>query len=302
MKNSAAPASAASNYIGRFAPSPTGPLHLGSLVAALASFLDAKANQGQWLLRMEDIDPPREQPGASDQILSTLERHGLAWDGEVWFQSTRTEVYRQALQSLRADNRIYACSCSRQRLSKLTEGYDGFCLNHPPIFGDPAAWKFKVGDFQFEFADRVQGQLSEHLLTPRDDFVLWRKDDLVAYQLAVVVDDLAQGVTHVVRGSDLLDSTARQACLITAFGATPPQYCHVPVVVKSNGQKLSKQNHARAIDDRLAAENLYRALQCLQQRTESDLVKASPEEILAWAISQWDVSRLPRQLSVELCD
>ncbi|WP_317931832.1 tRNA glutamyl-Q(34) synthetase GluQRS [Halioxenophilus sp. WMMB6] len=290
--------SAASHYVGRFAPSPTGPLHFGSLIAALASFLDARAAGGRWLVRMEDLDPPREQPGASNLILAALAGHGLAWDGEVVYQSQRHERYRAALQKLQAAGRLYACACSRQRLLTLAQGYDGFCLKHPPKPGQPVAIKCKVGRFAWRFEDRVQGEMAESLQSPQDDFVLLRKDGLFAYQLAVVVDDHDQGVTDIVRGSDLLDSTVRQACLYSLLDYPKPSYAHLPVAENRQGQKLSKQNHAPALVVDQASNNLVSALIFLNQQPPRDLRQGSVDEIIRWAIGHWQIDRVPKQMAI----
>lgn len=288
----------ASNYVGRFAPSPTGPLHFGSLVAALASYLDAKSCAGRWLVRVEDIDPPREIPGARDAILNALVAHGLDWDGEILLQSQRTAHYKAALAELSAQRHTYACSCSRQRLRSLPNGYDGQCLSQPPTSRTPAAIKLKSRSFSYQFEDLIQGRQSQLLHAPQDDFVLWRKDGLVAYQLAVVVDDLAQGVNHVVRGSDLLDSTVRQALLLRLMGAEPPAYGHLPVASKQDGQKLSKQNHAAALDNSAAAANLVRALQFLGQAPPEHLLQGSVQAILRWGCEHWHRGKVPASLAI----
>lgn len=288
-------ASSISHYVGRFAPSPTGPLHFGSLVTALASYLEAKCQQGQWLVRIEDIDPPREQPGASQLILTALQIHGLHWDADVMFQSERIPAYRQALQRLQADNQVYACACSRQRLSTLPNGYDGYCLAHPPSTSVAVAFKLKCGSVQYTFTDQVQGEQHPSLCAPRDDFVVWRKDGLVAYQLAVVVDDIAQNVSHIVRGYDLFDSTVRQARLWQLLGAQPPQFAHLPLVENERGQKLSKQNHAAALDLTTPEHNLVQALHFLGHSPPGGLLQATVKEILDWALGHWDIARLRKQ-------
>ena len=285
MTSSKAPA-ARPTYVGRFAPSPTGPLHFGSLVCALASYLDAKRHDGKWLLRIEDIDPPREQPGAADAIRRTLEVHGLCWDGEVRYQSQRSEAYWDCLNDLKKSRLIYPCNCTRARLTPLGGRYDGYCRRHPPAANEPCALRLKVTglpaefrhiDNAIEFVDRIQGIQKEDIARVSGDFVIHRKDGLFAYQLAVVVDDIDQGVTDIVRGDDLLDTTARQIFLYHILGKKPPRYAHIPVVKDQHGNKLSKQNHAPAIDDSVPANNLLAALTTLGYQTE---YHPSPEQLL----------------------
>lgn len=259
-------------YVGRFAPSPTGPLHFGSLVCALASYLDAKQHNGKWLLRIEDIDPPREPPGAADAIKRTLESHGLFWDGEVRYQSTRSEAYWECLNKLATLDLTYPCNCTRARLAPLRGCYGGYCRRNPPSQNEPCALRLKVTDLpaafrhldnQIEFYDRICGLQRENLAEASGDFVIHRKDGLFAYQLAVVVDDIDQNITDIVRGDDLLDTTARQIFLYHILGHTPPTYAHIPVIKDSNGNKLSKQNHAPAVNDTTPLQNLCNALLAL---------------------------------------
>lgn len=237
---------------------------MGSLVCALASFLHARQQHGQWLVRIEDIDPPREQPGAASAILYSLQCHGLKWDGEVLYQHTRAQAYRQALHTLAQQQRVYRCACSRKRLASLAVAYDGYCRTHPADANRPAAWRFDVTHAapKLSFDDGVQGVQTDFLAAD-GDFVVHRKDGLFAYQLAVVVDDIYQNITHVVRGDDLLDCTGKQIALFAALKHQPPHYAHIPVVLDEHGNKLSKQNHAPALDNQGAAENLRVALRRL---------------------------------------
>lgn len=260
-------------YIGRFAPSPSGPLHFGSLVCALASYLDAKAHNGLWLLRIEDIDPPREQPGAADQIKRTLEAHGLFWDGEVRYQSKRSDAYWDILNELKKQDLIYECNCTRKRLAPLQGRYDGHCRQQPPKAG-PSALRLKVSDLpqnyrhiqtDIEFNDRIVGLQRESLHEVSGDFIIHRKDGLFAYQLAVVADDIEQGITDIVRGDDLLDTTARQIYLYKLLGMPIPSFAHIPVIRDEYGNKLSKQNHAPAVDNTDAIANLKNACRLLWQ-------------------------------------
>jgi glutamyl-Q tRNA(Asp) synthetase len=256
-------------YRGRFAPSPTGPLHAGSLVSALASYLDARVHDGRWLVRIEDIDGPRTVPGAADSMLATLERFGMRADEPPLWQTQRLDAYQQALDALMADGRVYPCGCTRKEIADSlthlhqrhrTLAYPGTCRNglHGKL---PRAWRLRVPDADdrtgdsgagaamIRFDDRWQGQQQQNLATEVGDFVLKRADGQWAYQLAVVVDDAWSAITDIVRGADLLDSTARQIYLQHCLGLPTPRYLHVPVVTDTHGEKLSKQTLAQAIDD-----------------------------------------------------
>lgn len=278
-------------YVGRFAPSPTGPLHFGSLVAAAASWLDARAARGRWFVRIEDLDAPRAQPGAVDEILRALERLGLTWDGPVVYQSLRGARYEAALQRLQAST--YWCGCTRREIADSALGhaadgaqiYPGTCRGGLPAGQAPRALRLGVGRRAISFVDRVLGKQEQDLAREVGDFVLYRADGLVAYQLAVVVDDAEQGVTDVVRGADLIDSTARQIHLQALLGYPQPRYLHVPVAVNASGEKLSKQSGARALDASRRDELLRRALAFLGQRVTADLDEA---------VAGWDASLIPR--------
>ena len=289
----------ASSHTGRFAPSPTGPLHLGSLVAALGSWLFARAKGGRWLVRMEDLDTPRVVPGAADDILRTLERLGLTWDGEVIAQSSRMALYDTAFEDLLGRKEIYACACSRadllraasapDRADPLPPGvYPGTCRSGLPPGKTARAFRFRVPPGLFTFKDLLFGSLSENLETSVGDFVVKRADGPYAYQLAVVVDDAAQGVTEVVRGADLLDSTARQIALQRALGLPTPSYAHLPLVVGPDAKKLGKRDGALALETldetRLRAAFAF-ALSALGQEPAE-----SPRE----AALRFDPSRIPR--------
>ncbi len=285
---------ASTPYIGRFAPSPSGPLHFGSLVTALASYLDAKAHGGQWLVRMEDLDPPREQPGAATAILHCLEGHGLNWDGEVIYQSQRHQAYQDCLESLVSRHWAYPCGCSRQDLSNMGGIYNGHCRNHPVNLAQPYSLRLKLYGIEgyssadeIHFHDLIQGLQAQNLRTHAGDQIVKRRDGFYAYQLAVVVDDIAQGITHVIRGADLLEVTGRQLFFFELLGAPLPAFGHVPLAVQENGQKLSKQNHARAIDAQAASRNLWRGLEFLGQNPPADLADASTNEILDWGLHYW---------------
>ncbi|MGZ5597749.1 MAG: tRNA glutamyl-Q(34) synthetase GluQRS [Usitatibacter sp.] len=286
-------------YRGRFAPSPTGPLHFGSLVAAVASHLDARAAGGEWRVRIEDVDEARTVPGASGAILRQLESFGLEWDGEVVVQSRRKPLYEAALARLRAQGLVYRCRCSRREIADSAlrgiEGaiYPGTCRMLHVDAGTPGAERLLVEGASLAFDDRVQGTITQDVTREIGDFVLKRRDGLHAYQLAVVVDDADQGITDVVRGADLLHSTPRQILLQRLLGYPTPRYLHFPVATHENGEKLSKQTLAVAADDREAAALLGAALRFLGQADASP--GAAPREILALAARRWSPAAIPRR-------
>lgn len=292
------PSLATPPYIGRFAPSPTGPLHFGSLVAALASFIHARIHGGRWLVRMEDLDPPREQPGAADAILRCLENHGLGWNGEVLYQSQRDDAYTQTLEELRTAGLIYPCDCTRQTLTRLGGIYNGHCRTRKVDTRQPHALRLTIYDIPpissdiICFHDLFQGPQQQNLRLEAGDPIVKRKEGLFAYQLAVVVDDIAQGITHVVRGQDLLEVTARQMVLFQLLNAVPPHYGHLPLALTPSGQKLSKQNLAPPLDATSPGINLWQALGFLGQNPPAELHGAAPADLLAWAQAHWDTTRL----------
>jgi glutamyl-Q tRNA(Asp) synthetase len=279
-----------SGYVGRFAPSPTGPLHFGSLLAALASYLDAKSNRGIWLLRIEDLDPPRQDPTADAHFVEVLNAFGLNWDREIRFQSHRGKSYQAALDRLIESGHAFPCSCSRKELAG--HPHQGRCQPDP---NKALAWRFLANPNGVSFEDQLQGFYYPSTPHERDDFVIRRRDTLWSYQLAVVVDDQDQGVTHVMRGIDLIDSTPRQIQLQRALGYRTPNYAHLPIAVETNGQKLSKQNLALPLGVRSPERTLYIALQWLRQAPPKTLAKGSIDEILQWAIGHWDLSALKGQ-------
>lgn len=282
-----------SRYVGRFAPSPTGPLHFGSLLAALASFLDARAHGGKWLLRIEDLDPPREPAGAADTIKAQLDRFGLHWDDEPLYQSKRQDAYSDALHQLHLAGLTFRCDCSRPRLKQNGGWYDGRCRSRQLQDSGSYAIRFRSGDTTVEFDDQIQGHKSLSAADYGGDFVIKRKDGLFAYQLAVVVDDAWQGVNQVLRGIDLLDSTPRQILLQRSLSLPTPGYAHIPVVVDAQGHKLSKQQFADPVDTSSPQKTLIRALRGLGQDASTDMAKASVEHLLEQAISRWDIQRVP---------
>lgn len=293
-------------YRGRFAPSPTGPLHFGSLVAAVGSFIDARARNGEWLVRIEDLDPPREVAGAARDILHTLDAFGLHWDGQVVYQSARTDLYEQALAELEAAGRVYPCACSRRDIRKLSAQtdsariYPGTCRNGLPAGREARSVRLLVPELAVRFTDRLQGDVEEWLPESSGDFIVKRADGLFAYQLAVVVDDISQGITDIVRGADLLGSTGRQLLIQQLLGASAPRYLHLPVATDTRGVKLSKQTKATPIDRDRKTTVLCAALRFLGQPVAAELETAGLEELWRWAIANWDTRRLPpeRQLPV----
>jgi glutamyl-Q tRNA(Asp) synthetase len=290
-------------YRGRFAPSPTGPLHFGSLVAAVGSYLDAKSQSGEWLLRIEDVDTPRNAPGAAAAILRTLENFGFEWDGPVLWQSQRLKAYAAALDHLRESGLAYPCACSRKEIADSAThpaidgglAYPGTCRAGLPPGRAARAWRLRVQDEETAFTDRLQGRQAQRLARDVGDFVLRRADGLFAYQLAVVVDDAWQGVTDIVRGADLLLSTPRQIGLQSCLGYPPPRYAHLPVATNAAGEKLSKQTRAPALDERRAAAELVRALSFLGQKPPPELALEQPAAVWLWARRHWDFAAVPRQ-------
>lgn len=291
--------------IGRFAPSPTGPLHFGSLVAAVGSYLQARRRGGRWLVRMEDLDPPREVPGAADLILRALEAYGFEWDGEVLYQSTRQEAYSEAIRELERQGRVYRCTCSRKMIAEriAAEGglpgiYPGTCRAAHRSPREPHAVRIIAEGPPIAFDDAVQGPIRSDVRAEVGDFVIRRTDGLFAYQLAVVVDDAEQGVTEVVRGSDLLDSTARQILLQRALGLPTPAYLHLPVAVNARGEKLSKQTHAAPLNPADPVPTLWAALRFLGQAPPEELEKARLDELWKWALARWDAAATPRRMEI----
>ena len=284
-------------YVGRFAPSPTGPLHLGSLVTAVASFVHARQAGGEWLVRVEDIDPPREVPGAADDILRTLESFELEWDRTVLFQSRRLAAYGAAAESLLSSGRAFRCRCSRSEIRAANDGesgrYPGTCRELRIAPGD-AAVRVRVDAGRVIFDDGVQGAIDTDLLASLGDYVVMRRDRLPAYHLAVVLDDSEQGVTTIVRGVDLLDSTAAHIHLQRVLGLDTPLYYHLPVVVNERGQKLSKQTGATAVDPRDGA-TATRVLALLGLAVPPALAGERPGVLWRWAAERWNIESLRGQ-------
>lgn len=279
-------------YVGRFAPTPSGGLHLGSLLTAVASFVDAKANKGDWILRIDDLDQPRVVDGAESQILKTLEIHGLEWDGPVAHQSDHIENYRAARAYLTKLNLLFYCSCSRKSLSK-TKKYPGTCKNRRSPITDTAI-RVAVDNQLWEIPDLVQGTYCELLDQSVGDFVIWRKDDIPSYQLAVVVDDNLGQVNHIVRGCDLLDNLGRQLFLLNALGKTVPNYLHIPVIVDARHIKLSKHDEASIVNNLFPERNLQTVLQLLGQSLPPPRGQVNVHDLLQWAIVNWRRSAIPK--------
>ena len=294
------------NYRGRFAPSPTGPLHFGSLVAAVGSYLDARANGGEWLLRIEDLDRSRSRREAADTILRTLEAFAFEWDGEVVMQSRRLDHYHAALTCLQRDGEAYPCACSRREIAACAPApavdgglvYPGSCRAGLAAGRVPRAWRMRVPDREIAFDDRVQGPVQQNLARAVGDFILLRADGQYAYQLAVVVDDAAQGVNAVVRGVDLLDSTARQIWLQQCLALPTPTYAHLPVVTNAAGEKLSKQTCAAAVDAAGGSAVLAAALHFLGHPVPQEVCSGPLHDFWRWAIAAWSMARVPVQRGV----
>lgn len=293
------------HYIGRFAPSPTGPLHFGSLLAACASYLQARASGGRWLLRIEDIDPPREQPGAAQSIVETLAAFGFEWDGPVHFQSARRTRHRELIEQLQRQGYAYPCSCSRSNLALAPRGplgtvYPGTCRKGSS--GRRVAIRLLTDAQPVSFSDSLQGPQSQCLESETGDFIIRRRDGLIAYHLAVVADDHDQGVTEIVRGIDLLDSTPRQILLQRRLGFATPNYLHIPVLVDEAGRKLSKQTGAPALGHRRAGPILIAALNALGQSPPAELAGSALDHIWSWAQQHWNIRRLAGRKSIAASD
>jgi glutamyl-Q tRNA(Asp) synthetase len=296
---------APNDYRGRFAPSPTGPLHFGSLVAALGSYLDARSQGGDWLLRMEDLDRAREVPGAADDILHTLDAFGFEWDGPVVYQSRRSDAYQALLERLLDDGLAFPCSCSRKQVAAAgrpgPEGpvYPGTCRNGPKHSFKPRSIRVRTNGAEIAFEDRIQGPHRQSLEQELGDFVIRRADGLFAYQLAVVADDAWQGLNQVVRGADLLLSTPRQLHLQRLLGLPSPSYAHLPLALDGDGRKLSKQDRDLPVLRRSPLEALLAAYRFLGQAPPTEGL-GSVREFWAWAQSHWDPTRVPTRTQARL--
>jgi glutamyl-Q tRNA(Asp) synthetase len=293
MKHDQSPAP----YRGRFAPSPTGHLHFGSLIAAVASYLAARQAGGEWLIRMEDLDQPRVVPGSAESILKTLADFGFEWTGSIARQSERTDLYETALKRLREAGYVYPCSCSRKEIAAAGQDgeearYPGWCRNGPLHPDASIAIRFRTDAGETCFNDEIQGPVRSDVNAESGDFVMKRRDGLFAYQLAVVVDDAEQGVTHIVRGADLLNSTPRQLLVQQSLGVSTPKYAHVPLAIDHRGVKLSKSAGAGAVDATKPAEELWRALRFLRQQPPGELRSSPLKPLWEWAVHHWTTSPL----------
>lgn len=285
------------NYRGRFAPTPSGPLHFGSLLAAVASYLDARSSGGKWLVRIEDTDGPRCPPGMADNILDTLEAYGFEWDEEVLFQSARSEIYSEFLKKLERQSLVFECGCSRKDIAAISGAeskqgpYPGTCRAGRGQ-KELRAKRFLTSQIEVSFDDGLHGTCFQNLEKDVGDFVLWRTDGCFAYHLAVVVDDALQGITHIVRGSDLLDSTPRQIALARSLEFSIPKYFHIPIAVNEQGEKLSKQTLASALVYEEASLQWWNALHFLKQSPPQQLKESPLPQVIDWGIKNWDILAL----------
>ncbi len=274
-------------------------MHLGSLYTAVASYLDARANSGRWLLRIEDVDRPREVPGSAANIVHTLEAFGFEWDAEIVRQADRTAHYEAALDVLRARGLTFECSCSRSKLAE-DDRYPGSCRERPLIPNVPMASRLRVDSGYVQFADRIQGLYRQDVAAAVGDMILKRRDRQFAYVLAVVIDDAAQGVTHVVRGADLLDNTPRQIYLQRVLELENPSYAHVPVLVEPDGAKLAKSARSVRLENRVALPQLLQVFELLGLAPPPGLKRATIAAAWTWAIGEWDINRVARRLTLPL--
>jgi glutamyl-Q tRNA(Asp) synthetase len=294
------PDSTAGLYVGRFAPSPTGPLHIGSLITAVASYLEARSHRGRWLVRMEDVDGPRSIRTVANTILHQIEAHGLQWDGEVLWQSNRTTAYQDLLTHLCKTGQAYPCACTRKEIADSSllaadgsHRYPGTCRNGLADGRHARAWRVKTEDCLLTWQDLIQGSQQENIWQDLGDFILLRADGQFAYQLAVVADDAYQGITHIVRGADLLGSAGRQIFLQRLLGYTQPVYAHLPIATNIRHEKLSKQTLAKPIDTRTPTQNIWHALKFLGQTPPFELQKDNLGTLLQWALAHWQLSAVP---------
>lgn len=291
-------------YRGRFAPSPSGALHFGSLIAATGSYLQARQQQGEWHVRIDDIDPPREEPGASESIIRSLETYGFEWDGEISYQSQRHEFYQQALEQLNDLGMTYPCSCTRRSLSESLDPehpqvYPGVCRHGLAAGQVERSRRVRVQDSIIKFYDLILGPQQMCMEDECGDFVIKRADGLFAYQLATAIDDINQGITEVVRGSDLLESTFRQIHLQQLLSLTPPIYAHLPIATNQAGDKLSKKTRAIGIEQLPVIETLYQVLMLLGQNPPTELRRVSRDEVWQWAIDHWRFDQIPKVRQIE---
>lgn len=289
-------------YIGRFAPSPSGSLHFGSLVAAVGSYLQAKSQQGEWQVRIEDIDPPREITGASEDILDTLLAYGLQWDGEVVYQSQQSSHYEAVLAELFSRNLCYTCACTRKMIKQQGRHDQEHCrtMNHPVLGHALRINLHSIAHKTTSFFDALQGLIQLDPMQVDDDFIIKRKDGLYAYNLAVVIDDIQQNITEVVRGADLIETTGKQLMLYQLLNAQPPRYVHLPLAVTEPGLKLSKQNHSLAVDKLDPVPTLKKVLAYLGHPVPEQVKQKNCVEILQWAQRHWTLASIPKQQEIQI--
>jgi len=288
-------------YIGRFAPSPTGPVHIGTLIAAVGSYLQAKTNNGEWLIRMEDVDTTRKVEGSDIEILDTLEAFGFEWDGEIIYQSTQNRHYEKALEQLIALSLVFPCTCTRKQLTSSNSSiYPGTCRNKTLPNNDEHALRLSARNITIEFDDLVMGKQSQNIAQRCGDFVIKRRDGLFAYQLAVVVDDALQNITEIVRGSDLLDSTPRQIYLQQLLGYPTPAYCHLPLAVDNDGNKISKSEGATKVDIKNREKQMCDVLEFLGQNPPAGLSDSNINDIWKWSIDNWNINRVSTAINRQL--
>ncbi|BDR12515.1 tRNA glutamyl-Q(34) synthetase GluQRS [Vibrio sp. STUT-A11] len=283
------------SYVGRFAPSPSGPLHFGSLVAALGSYFQAKANHGAWLVRIEDLDPPREMPGATQAILQALQAYQLHWDGEVVYQSQRHHLYQAQIDTWLENGDAYYCQCTRKQIKQHGGFYPGTCRDKNLKEG---AIRLKMTKPIASFSDLKHGTIKIPEQLVNEDFIIKRRDGLFAYNLAVVLDDIDQGVTEVVRGADLIEPTGRQISLYQILGQPEVSYLHLPLAIDNNGNKLSKQNHATAIDINNPKPALLKAMTFLGFDIPEEIRASAIENILRWGCENWQLEQLPTEIEI----
>jgi glutamyl-Q tRNA(Asp) synthetase len=286
-------------YVGRFAPTPSGPLHFGSIVAALASYLQARKNNGKWHLRIDDLDTPRVQKGATDNIFNTLETLQLDWDGDVIYQSNRIDEYESALELLRQKGCIYRCQCSRKLIKNIA--YPGTCRNLNIPDSVHSSLRILTDNKPIRFNDGVQGHYTQDILNHSGDFIVCRSDKIIAYNLAAAIDDTSQGITHVVRGADLIDTTPKQIYIQSLLNLIPPHYEHVPVATTPNGKKISKQHGANDVFvDRKPLNVIIDVLDFLGHQVDTGLEKSNINTIMSWALDNWDLTRVPSLESIQI--
>jgi glutamyl-Q tRNA(Asp) synthetase len=290
------------NYVGRFAPSPSGPLHFGSLIAALGSYFQAKSQHGTWLVRIEDLDPPREMRGASDIILKALEAYGLHWDGDVVYQSQRHHLYQAQVTQWLSTGQAYYCECSRKRIKENGGHYTGTCRNKSLSLSSsaPLAIRLRMSHPIEHFYDERHGEIQIPTIFAQEDFIIKRRDGLFAYNLAVVIDDIDQKITQVTRGADLIEVTGRQISLYHMMGQKPPLYLHLPLAMEQEGRKLSKQNHATAINILNPRPTLALAMRFLGFQLPNEFESLSVHEMLDWGCNKWHISQLPQETEIIL--